>query len=232
MPASKGSKRKPHLFRFSLRTLLVLITLLGIWLGLQGKRARDQKEAIQSILAPDKNNDVAVYYDYQLDDAGQYLAAAVPPGPEWLRQLIGDHFFISADSISFYGPDVSASQLEPLKRLPGLKSLTFSSTSFSDEGFAHLKDLGTLRSLVIDDSTITDGGLSHLVRLSRLQELRLFSNEITDAGLLRLARLGQLGELHVMGDGITHQGASRLANELPRCKVFLGETRIRSKPKR
>ena len=38
-------------FRFSLRTLLVLVTLFGVWLGVQVKWVRDRIKARQSIVA-------------------------------------------------------------------------------------------------------------------------------------------------------------------------------------
>ena len=44
-------------FRYSLRTFFVLVTLLGVWLGVQVKWIRDRREALQwvhrSVIFPD-----------------------------------------------------------------------------------------------------------------------------------------------------------------------------------
>ena len=34
----------------------------------------------------------AFFYDYQLDEKGEYKTGAVPAEPDWLRKLLGDDF--------------------------------------------------------------------------------------------------------------------------------------------
>ena len=49
-------------FRFSLRMLLVVVTVLCVWLGFKVNAARRQKEAVEAILKAGGQ----VSYDYQL----------------------------------------------------------------------------------------------------------------------------------------------------------------------
>ena len=43
-------KRRPRWLRFSLRTLLVVMTVLCVWLGIKVNAARRQKEALTAVL--------------------------------------------------------------------------------------------------------------------------------------------------------------------------------------
>ena len=61
------------LLRFRLRTLMLLVTLLSIWLGLVTARARRQQAAVDAI----RKLGGTVYYDYQLKKAGTVVPIRV-----------------------------------------------------------------------------------------------------------------------------------------------------------
>ena len=73
-------------FQYRLRSLLIFVTVMAIPLGwISWKRAE--------IIARDKEIEIAkdamccnVYYAYQRDGSS-------PPGPAWLRRLLGDSSF-------------------------------------------------------------------------------------------------------------------------------------------
>src|SRR5688572_22036394 len=84
--------------RFSLRTLLILLTLACLWLGWQAKRARDQRQAIATIRAAAGT----VLYTYQFDANGvfaDYGNKLKPLAPAWLRDALGQDFFISIHDV-------------------------------------------------------------------------------------------------------------------------------------
>src|SRR6188472_2508849 len=59
------SRPRRRCLRFSLRSLLVFITVFGVWLGVKVNQARRQKEAVEAL----KNSGAYVRYAHQRDDA-------------------------------------------------------------------------------------------------------------------------------------------------------------------
>src|SRR5262245_63470489 len=97
------ARMKTRWFRFSLRTLLLLIAALCVWLGIQVNAAHRQKEAVAAITKAGGT----VIYDYQnlqlVDRAGiTWDDSRLPPGPAWLRQRIGDDYFRTVVDVSLW----------------------------------------------------------------------------------------------------------------------------------
>ena len=57
-------KTRPRWLRFSLRTLLVVVTVLGVWLGVQVNPVRKQRNAVAWI----QEVGGTVTYDYEIGD--------------------------------------------------------------------------------------------------------------------------------------------------------------------
>ena len=106
---------RPHrrYLTFSLRTLFILLTALAVWLGVVVNRAREQREAVEAMEAMGAE----VYYDWQVQhtvdavtqhNLWSFDIEAVPPGPNWLRSLIGDEYFQDVDVVYLdkLSPDV------------------------------------------------------------------------------------------------------------------------------
>lgn len=177
--------------QFRLRTLLLLVTLLAVWLGLQADRARRQARAVQAL----GNTALFVVFDYQMPDHGpwteeQYDNADTqrqPPGPAWLRWLIGDDYF---------------------RTVVGARHLTH-------ETIPYVRDLPQLGGFVNLDPNVRDEDLLLLARATKLQGLNLSCNksELTDAGLQNLRGLANLEQLW-LGDKMTGVGLTHL-RELP-----------------
>ena len=88
------SKPRRRWFQYSLRTLFVLVTVLCVCLAVTANRARRQREAVKAI----ESVGGQVRYEYQ------YVSGQEPPGPEWLRELIGDEYFVSV-VVVYLNPD-------------------------------------------------------------------------------------------------------------------------------
>jgi hypothetical protein len=67
--------------QFGLGTLLLAVTLCGIWLGIAVNKANKQRRAISAIEAVQGR----IQFDYERDSDGQRIVDAQPPGPKWLR---------------------------------------------------------------------------------------------------------------------------------------------------
>ena len=66
-------KPKRRWLQFSLRTLMVVVTVFCIWMGITAKRARLQKQAVEAVLEAGGR----IIYEHQETNSD-------PPGPEWL----------------------------------------------------------------------------------------------------------------------------------------------------
>ena len=135
------TRRKPFGFRplhsFTLRTLLIGVTLAGCGfacLGFKVQEARRQQADVAAILKLGGN----VYYDHQFGIAG-YNPSAVPPGPRWLRALLGDDFFGRVCEIDLTGTPLQDADLRHLERLKGLSTLLLDGTTVTDSEVARLQ---------------------------------------------------------------------------------------------
>ena len=229
-PNADPPKRKRRWFQFSLRTLLMLALLVGLgmatWIVPIKKSAEKQKAAVEAI----KSDSGYVTYDYEVDSSGNGITAAEPPGPAWLRRLLGDDFFTTvvgvgvntpADMkylgemsrlrvVSAYGAPIGDADLEGIRRSGQLKGLDLSLTNVTDGGLENLKGLSQLEYLRLSVTRVTDVGLKQLKGLSQLQTLNLNDTRITDAGLVSLSGLSRLQDLTLSHTKLTDAGLDHL----------------------
>jgi hypothetical protein len=107
---------------FSLRWLFVamslLVVLLAIWLGLESKAARTQKEVVDMVLA--KGGEV--FYRHQ-EMAPYSWDDSEPNAPQWLRRSLGDDYFQTVSAIFLDGPKFTDEDLKAIAKLRGLRML-------------------------------------------------------------------------------------------------------------
>jgi len=210
-PQSAEPKPKRRWFQYSLRTLLLLMLLASIgmsWFAVKMQRARRQREAVEAI----EKLGGWVRFDYQVNQS-IVLASSPPPqppGPEWLRRVLGDDFFAKVVSADLHNTQATDAWLEHLDGLPHLQQLNLMGTPVSDAGVQHVERLGELRVLSLDSTQVTDAGLDRLRGLGQLQLLLLCNTKITDAGLMRLKGLRQLQSLWLYGTSVTDAGLEHL----------------------
>ena len=157
-------KRRPRWLRFSLRTLLVVITVLCVWLGFKVNAARRQKEAVDAILKAGGT----VFYDFQRPaNVVGVPVATEPPGARWLRRLLGDEYFEDVIGVGFSGvkkPTIDV--LQQLSRLPKLETVNLSDTQVDDEGLRQFVRIGSLKTLQLEFcQNVTDKALEVVARI-------------------------------------------------------------------
>ena len=225
----KPPKRRLRL-QFSLRGLLLLVTVFGLWLGWYTDRANRQRQAVAAIRATGG----ILCYDYEVKGfqniyrllRAEYSAGGgdiflagerptdifEPPGPAWLSRTVGTDYLarvVQADLTKLQASD------DAVKYVSGLSSLQdlWLPSRMTDAGLANLEGLARLRILTAVDMQVTDAGLMHIERLTDLRTLRLEGPAITDSGLYHLRKLSELQLLSLNGSHITGPGLEHL-NEL------------------
>jgi len=165
------TKPRRRWLKFSLGGLLLAITLLCLLLGWQADRVARQRRAVEMV----ERLGGSIFYRHQLVSRGYHDPSLPAPGPEWLKTLVGEDWFRTADAVFLIG----------------------SPTALSDSDFALLSDLPYLQELYVADSPVTDRQMQYLARLHRLELLCLPKANLSDAGLECLARMRNLHQLSV-----------------------------------
>ena len=214
-PDQAPSPRKRRWFQFSLRTVLIVVTLLcigpGGYVAHEQRKARKQKAAVEAI----EKLGGYVHYDKEL-----------PVRSAMLRQILGKHSYGKARLVGLRDIQVSDADLVHLAELKNLTDLWLDDTHVTDAGLVHLDGLRTLRFLSLDNTQVTDAGMVHLAELKNLEFLLLDFAQVTDAGLVHLAELKNLTLLSLRDTQVTDAGLVHLAGLKNLKKLSLFSTQV------
>jgi hypothetical protein len=196
--------------RFSLRTFLLVLTVVCIWLGVKVNQARRQKESVAAL----KARGMWFYHAHQRDNA--YPDGINPDHelvvPKWLDELAGYDFFRTVISVQGHEP-VSDEDLVHLAGLPYIEHLyvTGSGSNLTDAGLNHLPRPDRLVTFDMQRRTLVgDGFVKRLRNAKGLERLGLRRSRITDEGLLAIRNLTNLKHLYLSGTKISDAGMAAL----------------------
>jgi internalin A len=205
----------------SLRALMIVVLILGGWLGWLVRGARIQHEAVAAV----ERGGGSVKYDwewrgFQFGPNGRRMSARAqrsgPPWPNWLVARLGPDFFADVKEVRLgpKDPDIAMAQVATLGRLASLQ--TGVESPITDDGIRHIRGLTGLESFTISQraSKITGACVESLKGLTRLRAL-IFTTKppLTDADLAHLRNLTALQELQLPsgpGSQITDAGLVNL----------------------
>lgn len=123
---NKQSKRKRRSLRFSLRTFVIVLTILCVWIGWYLLRVEQQREAVKWVL----ENGGTVDYDYEFDLNDVFIIGSQPSVPKWLYNMLGVDYFSSATQVRAASTRVS--DVTSLANLKNLKYLHLGNTQVND----------------------------------------------------------------------------------------------------
>jgi hypothetical protein len=184
-----------RVFRFSLRTLFIVTTVIAVWLGLQCKRAREQQLAVDRIAELGG----FVGYDFEYGRDGARIKDATPAGWPWLRKIVGDHYFQRVVRVHLDERAVTDADLKLIGKLRHTTSLDLNDTDISDDGMAMLSSLSRLQYLGLARTRVSDAGLQHVEGFRDLKLLILEDTAVGDDGVRALTRLQRLEILVLSG---------------------------------
>jgi hypothetical protein len=213
------SKPKRRWFRFSLRTLLLLMAIACVgfsWFGYKLRQAERQRAAVESL----EKLGISVTYDYQMGSNRFGALQPTPPGPEWLRKSLGIDFVADVTDLRLFHNALTDSEAEHLQGLTRLKALDLSATQITDAALVHLEGLTQLTKLNLAGTKITSAGLMHLQGLTKLEVLFLTNTQITDSGLEHFRGLKKLKTLYMSRTPqVTDVGCAELQKSLPKLEI-------------
>lgn len=217
-----GKPKRRHCLRFSLRSMLVVLTVLGVWLGLQVNRANTQRRIVKWVT----ENGGWVDYDWFMGEDYDYDYGFVlgnepsgtfqPPGPIWIRRLIGDEYFQSVVVVD--APHAELQDLSPLVKLTTLKVLYLKGTLINN--VSPLSSLTQLENLNLEDTSVRE--IYALASLKELKCLNLSHTAVSD--FTSLSCLSKLEWLALVGTQI--EDTSPLANLTELKWLFLSDTKV------
>jgi hypothetical protein len=213
-------------FRFRLRHLFVLTAILAVLLAFGGKcvvDARKQRQLITLIQSYGGEN----HHNFNFTNGTERTIrfsnmefSPALPGPEWLRHLLGEEYFVSVEEAFFDQAshrvldDLMFSEFTDGLRLHGLPrpcGLVFSELPITDGTLAHVEEFPDLTSLhILNCPSVTDAGLQSLKRLAKLRRLDLRGTSITDQGLPNISTLTELRELALSHTSVSDNGLTHL----------------------
>lgn len=233
---------RKRMFRFSLRTMLLLLSVGAVFFGWQVSQIRRQQVAVANI------EESGGQVRFLRSKEGELLLR----GPGWLHRMMGDDGFRTVHSVVLFaesnsefaddlsdlpdlqelqisGDNLSRETLTAVTRLSELRILglcSFDNSHVTDEWMPKFAKLKHLMMLDVRGAPVSDDGLRHLCNLSQLRTLLLAETKVTDAGLEHLTQLKQLSVLDFGSLPITDRGLRALRPHAKLRDLSLHGTRI------
>jgi hypothetical protein len=199
-----------HWKRFSIRTLLLLISLIGVVFGIGTICIDEYRQQARSLAVVQR-----------LQGRVEFIPAHGPAWQRWLvTTMLGNESYAEVNIVDLSGKSVDDAMLQQLAGLRFLRELTLDRTQITDAGMDALRSFPRLRSLSLRFTGISDKSTTVIRDLSNLLWLYLTHTRISDSSIGNLAKLKQLDELYVRWTNITDAGAEELKRVLPGCSVF------------
>ena len=132
-----AAEPKLRWFQFSLRTLMVVVTLCAIacsWLAVKLRQAEQQRKAVAAI----ERLGGQVIYDWEISPTGGLQLNSKPTGPQWLRGMLGNDLFWKVRCVVCANDTLSLEGLDNLKTFDHLQGLWLSGSA-TDEDVAKLR---------------------------------------------------------------------------------------------
>ena len=212
---------KRRWFQFSLRTLLVVVTLFCVgmsWFAVRMQKARKQRDTVVAI----EKSGGWVRYDCDYDGAGQLIQNAAPPYPAWVCKYLGEDFVATVIEAAVTNDE----GLKCVEDLPRLRSLQIGRGSYGEEEeFAFVRRHSIhLEPTDLFDLHVSAAALKHIEGLTQLRELKIFHVPLTDAYLEQVQHLPNLQKLRLQPNpGMKREGyeerVRKLQQAMPNCKL-------------
>jgi hypothetical protein len=202
--------------RFSLRTLLILVTVICVWMGIEKSRVLKQDRVATEVRELGGN----VFLGYRFDPSGKPKEFSKRSVPAWVTSVIDEKYFLTVVTVNFDND---------FGNRPSERSKAHGSQA-TDEGLVLLKDVPNVTELLLaGNNQLTDGCLRHAAGLRRLRVITLNQTSVVGPGLAFIRASQNLEGLALNDTPLTDEGMVYLS-DLPKLEwLFLGDTAITDK---
>lgn len=234
MSLARLAQFRPRL-RFSLRTALVLVTIICIWCAWWVHTAKRQKQAVAAV----SDYGGWVYYDYQFDEGAiQATPSNESPWPAWVVETFGVDMLHNVAEVNLVYNDDGGRRLETqnkhdriiphLESFPNLRRLFLHSTQVTDKTMPHIARLKKLEVFFVWDARgLSDEGIRYLAGLKRLENIHISDSRIGDESLEVFSRLPRVHTLSLQQNRFTDAGLAHLKDMTQLKSLWIGLARVR-----
>lgn len=257
LPSTRPRSRRLRIV-VSLRTLMLLVIVIGGGLGWVVYRARVQRETLAAIRRSGGAYDYEWNYHRELGPKGYFVAMSTPDGqptaPAWLVNTLGVDYFGKVtrvqvrnrvsdsmlhgigqmtalqDLLLVGGSTSTPSGLDRLHKLAKLNSLALwgGDSEFTGAGLKRFGSLTQLENLILSGIPLKDHDLAFLANLTRLRGLSIHGTRLLDAHMKHLSGLTRLEMLSIDCAGVTDAGMSHLGPLVKLRILSIGPSRVSS----
>jgi hypothetical protein len=220
-PAKPTKHGRRWRFQYSLRSLLIFVTVVGVlcgWLGRFILRVQHQRSVVTQIKALGGR----VNYDYQVAGMRDRSHSPPPPGPGFIRWIFGDDVFANVEAVLFSSEhQLKDEDVAILKELPHLKYVSLYGPGITDNGIEVVCHVPEIQALQIDRTGVTDAAISFIGRLPQLRFLDLWQNQgVTD--ISAVGEMTNLESFQFIGNSSAERGFARLKalRKLKRLQIY------------
>ena len=179
MSIPSQSSRSRKWIRFSLRAVILLLTIGCIGLACFFNHCRRERAAVDAVVKAGGK----VSFERQGETPTQKV-------PSWIRSLLGEEPFRTPLYVSLRGEKIDDEFLAThLSAFGSLERLVIKSPNVSDTGLAYLPKNSAYEILWLDCPAVTDAGMVHVAALKRIDSLALNCDRLTPVGIRRLKGL-------------------------------------------
>jgi hypothetical protein len=202
-------------FRFGIKSLLVVMTLVAVWVTVHFRANRIQRESIAAV----ESCGGTIMYSYHESGIRSWSTVRRPFAPEWARKLLGPETFDRPTYIDLSSAPKETEWIDGFNHLTYINTLLLSGPNVDDTTVAMLEGSNQLLELHLTGTAITDDGIASLTKFPNLRWLVLNRTAVTDKCIASLKQLTSLEEVSFTNTAVTGKGRIELQKALPYIQV-------------